>query len=166
MSEHDPYKPPEVRVDDPTTEGPRLIRARRLARLAGVFLDNLILLVPVYGLMFLGAGLTADSEPPSVLAVFALPALAFFVILGIQLYLLHQRSQTLGKIAVRTKIVRVDGDRAGLGRIFALRMLAPGILSVIPILGPIFGLANALFIFGSEKRCIHDYMADTIVVEA
>lgn len=36
----------------------------------------------------------------------------------------------------------------------------------IPYLGPAFGLANVLWIFGGERRCLHDYIADTLVVNA
>jgi hypothetical protein len=28
------------------------------------------------------------------------------------------------------------------------------------------GLVDALMIFGDEQRCLHDYLADSIVVEA
>jgi hypothetical protein len=30
----------------------------------------------------------------------------------------------------------------------------------------IFAIADPLFIFGEERRCVHDLMADTIVVNA
>jgi uncharacterized RDD family membrane protein YckC len=34
----------------------------------------------------------------------------------------------------------------------------------IPVIGPLFGLVNVLFIFGEERRCLHDLAANTIVV--
>jgi uncharacterized RDD family membrane protein YckC len=64
------------------------------------------------------------------------------------------------------KIVRNDGSRAGLGRIFWLRMFVPGLVGAIPLVGGLFGLIDPLFIFGEEKRCLHDLIADTIVVTA
>ena len=38
-------------------------------------------------------------------------------------------------------------------------------MSAIPLVGPFLSLADALSIFGSQTRCIHDYMADTIVID-
>ena len=31
---------------------------------------------------------------------------------------------------------------------------------------PLFGIIDALFIFGETRQCLHDKLADTIVVEA
>jgi hypothetical protein len=58
----------------------------------------------------------------------------------------------------------VNDDRASLGRLFGLRMLVPGFIGAVPLIGPFFSLADALFIFGEPRRCIHDYIADTKVV--
>ena len=163
MSDYDPYKPPEVRVDDPITEKKDFVLARRFARLAGRIADALLYIGVMWGFVFFGTWFLDDVTP--VLAVFVTftPAVALFVV---NMVLLHKRGQTLGKMAVKTKIVRTNGERASLGRIFGLRMLAPGLLSAIPIIGYLFALADALLIFTSERRCLHDHMADTIVIEA
>jgi uncharacterized RDD family membrane protein YckC len=42
----------------------------------------------------------------------------------------------------------------------------PALISAIPKVGRFFGLIDALAIFTPERRCIHDYIADTIVVDA
>ena len=83
-----------------------------------------------------------------------------------QLVMLYRHGQTLGKKILGIKIVRSDGSRAGLRRIVLLRYLVPGIIGAIPYVGFIFSLIDPLFIFGDEKRCVHDLMADTIVVDA
>ena len=46
-----------------------------------------------------------------------------------------------------------------------MRELVPAAMSAIPLVGPFLSLADALSIFGSQTRCIHDYMADTIVID-
>lgn len=80
------------------------------------------------------------------------------------LMLLGDYGQTLGKRWLRIRIVRSDGSSADVGRIFGLRMFLPWLLGAF--LGPFFVLPDLLCIFGDEKRCLHDMMADTVVVEA
>jgi len=87
--------------------------------------------------------------------------------LGLFVYnlaLLGQSGQTIGKQWLGIRIVRSDGSNADLGRVFGLRMFLPGLITAFA--GPLFSLPDALCIFGNEKRCIHDMMADTIVVVA
>jgi len=36
------------------------------------------------------------------------------------------------------------------------------VLSLIPL----YGIVEVLFIFGPARRCVHDYIADTIVIKA
>jgi hypothetical protein len=40
----------------------------------------------------------------------------------------------------------------------------PTLIGMIPYVGWIFSLADPLFIFGESRRCLHDMLADTIVV--
>ena len=41
-------------------------------------------------------------------------------------------------------------------------MIVNGLIGIIPG----YGLVDVLFIFGAERRCLHDYIARTKVVEA
>ena len=79
---------------------------------------------------------------------------------------LHQYGQTVGKRALGIRIVRSDGGRATLGRIFALRYLPVTLLGAIPYVGPLIGLVDVLLIFRDSRQCMHDQIADTIVVKA
>jgi uncharacterized RDD family membrane protein YckC len=93
--------------------------------------------------------------------------LALAGLLGLFVYnltLLGQSGQTVGKLWLGIRIVRSDGSDADLGRVFALRMFVPGLIAAFA--GPLFSLPDALCIFGNERRCLHDLMADTIVVIA
>jgi hypothetical protein len=42
------------------------------------------------------------------------------------------------------------------------RNVVNGILGIIPL----YGIIDSLFIFGNARRCVHDYIADTIVIKA
>jgi len=88
--------------------------------------------------------------------------LGFF---GIQIYLLVQKGQTIGKRMVGIRIVDYnDGTFLGAGRILGMRGVLPGIIAGIPYVGWLFALVDVLFIFGEERRCIHDHMAGSKVV--
>ena len=88
-------------------------------------------------------------------------------ILLIQYTLLSLRGQTLGKLAMRVRIVRAtDGGNPGFVRAVVLRNIVRHLLSAVPILGGLFALADIVAIFGKERRCLHDRIAGTRVVES
>ena len=91
--------------------------------------------------------------------------LGFIAVLGFNLYYLHRDGQTLGKKVVGIRILRSDTSPCELWRVIVLRFLPITLLGAIPLLGPIVSLVDALMIFGEERRCLHDLIADTIVVD-
>jgi len=58
--------------------------------------------------------------------------------------------------------VHSDGSRASLGRIIVLRNVLNSLLGIIPL----YGFVDALLIFGDKRQCVHDKIADTIVIKA
>jgi uncharacterized RDD family membrane protein YckC len=74
--------------------------------------------------------------------------------------------QTIAKKLLGIKVVRSDGTRATVGRIFWLRNVVNTLISMIPLIGGLYALVDALFIFTERKQCLHDKIADTIVVNA
>jgi uncharacterized RDD family membrane protein YckC len=95
----------------------------------------------------------------------SLPLLAVLAI--IQCTLLALRGQSVGKLLVGTRIVRQrDGAKAGFVQVVLLRSALPLAIQQIPLLGPLFWLVDVCFIFGDERRCVHDYMGGTKVVPA
>ena len=91
-----------------------------------------------------------------------LAALAFFGVVGYQVWLLSARGQTLGKRAVGLKIVRADdGGEGGFLRNVALRSLVGRwLLAIVPF----YWIADSLFVFRGDGRCVHDLIAGTRVV--
>lgn len=95
--------------------------------------------------------------------VHSLPYLAVLVI--IQATLLSLRSQSVGNILLRTRIVRVsDGEPGGFLRAFLLRGALARVLRQVPFVGGLFWLVDICFIFREDKRCLHDLIAGTKVV--
>jgi hypothetical protein len=51
-------------------------------------------------------------------------------------------------------------------RIIWLRNFVIWLLSLVPLLGAVVALLDVLFIFGESRQCLHDKIADTIVIKA
>ena len=137
--------------------------AERGDRFVANLVDSFVVVLPwlVGGLI---GGLSGSKDSDGVLPamLMALGALASLGIAGYQLYLVGTTGQTIGKRSRGIRVVRLDGSPASLGRILLLRNIVPGIL------GSLCGLVNlidALMIFGEERRCLHDLLADTKVVQ-
>ena len=64
------------------------------------------------------------------------------------------------------KIVDLQGNKPEFGKLIGLRYLTTWVIGMVPVLGTIYQLVNVLFIFGNDRRCIHDKIAGTRVVVA
>lgn len=164
---HDPrYAPPAAHVEDVVAAPGELRLAARSTRFWAAMID--------IGLMLLGMWVVARLTPFNTFAgspgIFELQFKGFFV--GISLFLLlHgwllvRRGQTVGKALLRIRILRPDGSRVSPARVIGLRYGIGYVLEVIPALGHVYALVDALLIFRASRRCLHDAIADTIVVRA
>jgi uncharacterized RDD family membrane protein YckC len=99
------------------------------------------------------------------LASSALAIVAFGLVAAINLWLLARHRASIGKRVLGIRMARSDGAEAGLARLVFLRGLARCIVTSIPYLNLLI-VIDVLFIFGKRRRCLHDYIADTIVVKA
>lgn len=168
MEVSNPYAAPQAPVASPGGSA-ELVRAGRGLRLGAYLIDGILYaacFMPGYVQLSL-----AGAENPIVYGalgtgVSVAAALAGAALFACNLWLLHAHGQTVAKRWLDIRIVRGDGSRAGLGRLFWLRMFVPWLIGAIPCLGTLFTLADALAIFGDDRRCLHDMMADTIVVVA
>ena len=92
--------------------------------------------------------------------------LCLALLLGIQLYLLVTRGQTMGKKFLGIRIVTFEDEaNPGFVKVFLLRMLVNGLIGAVPVVGLGYSLVDILFIFRDDKRCIHDLIAGTKVVK-
>jgi uncharacterized RDD family membrane protein YckC len=113
------------------------------------------------------------GQPPTIATMMTamngvvLKSLPFLIGLGaVQCVLLSVRGQSVGKLLLGLRIVRcVDHAQAGFIHAFLLRGTVPWMIEQIPLLGGLFWLVDVCFIFGEERRCVHDYIAGTRVVK-
>lgn len=158
-----PYAPPAA--DAPfTTDGDVALAfwplASRGQRLGASLLDSLLVLFPAIAILTARALLIAKGDS----LVYLATGLSVCVGAGVQLYFQIRFGQSVGKRLLGIRVVRMDGQAPSLARILLHRNLAPMVLSRIPFAGGVFGLADAVAIFGANSRCLHDHIADTKVI--
>ena len=167
-----PYAPPRARVRDvaatPTAE---LVLAERSSRLGAAIVDGLIfsamVYIPLFAGTFIGAMGSAGTDDPGAggagaLIGVALALVGFIIWTWMTLKQMGETGQSLAKKYFNIKVVRSDGSPAALSTLIVKRNVLTWLLGIIPM----YGLVEVLFIFGEKRQCLHDRMADTIVVEA
>ena len=122
-----PYAAPIARVTE--VRGQDLNRASRMSRLGAVILDGLLFAGPAVLAAVIIPAMRSPQRGMSggqafVLGLIGLWCVGFAIYQFVQL---HRTGQTLGKKIVGVRIVRTDGSRASLGRIFLLRYMVPGL---------------------------------------
>jgi tetratricopeptide (TPR) repeat protein len=133
--------------------------ADRGDRLLAITLDELIILGPAF-LLFIVASMFAEYSSSNALYAFA--ALYILSMIVIQAILVTTKGQTIGKKALKIRIVRfADETNPGFLRGYLLRSILATILHFVPG----FILLDPIFIFSKKRRCIHDYIAGTKVVD-
>jgi uncharacterized RDD family membrane protein YckC len=165
-----PYAPPRAAVRDIADPSALTAPADRGTRLGAAILDGIILMVMVYmPLMFVAvfagaAGAAAGDSVAGALGVvgIGLTLVGFTVWCWLTIRYIRRNGQSIAKKIVGIRVIRTDGSPASLGRVFWLRNVVNGLISIVPL----YGLVDALFIFGDSRRCLHDKIADTIVVKA
>ena len=139
---------------------------RFLGSLADGF-AGFVFLLPGFVLVMAGGGEEGlDRESPLAIAGVVLCVVGILALLGVQIYLLATRSQSIGKYLVKTQIYDYETDApASFVKCFVMRAIVNGIIGALPCIGGIYSLADILFIFGEEHRCLHDQIAGTYVVD-
>jgi uncharacterized RDD family membrane protein YckC len=148
---------------------------RFLAFVIDVFL---IALMIMFFLRFLGidAGPVADmqtaqaelikklealSESQKMLLTFS-PIISFFILHG---FLLYHRGQTLGKKMMGIAIVTLDNQKPAFMPLIAQRYFSQWLIGMLPVVGLPLRLLDVLMIFRGDKRCLHDLIAKTKVID-
>lgn len=160
-----PYASPVATqpLHGPTTSAKylRFPLASRSKRLVGSILDGLIHLAGMAP-GFIALVLLGDAD--ETVALIAM-ILMFGGLAAVAIYnwiLISRTGQSIAKRMLGMRIVTTDGELPGFVGGVLLRLWLPMIINQFCGL---FGIVDALVIFGEPRRCVHDYMASTIVVE-
>ncbi len=170
MSYSNPYRPSTPQKSPKRSTAQRRYPTADLGkRFLGSIVDGLAVIVfigPGYALLI--PSLIAGNQKPGVLffagmGVLVLGALGLF---AAQVYLLVSRSQTIGKMLVKTKIMCIDTNQpADAVKTILLRSFVNGLIGGIPCVGGIYTLVDICYIFSEDHRCIHDRIAGTWVAD-
>jgi uncharacterized RDD family membrane protein YckC len=146
--------------------------AGRGSRLGAVIIDSIIIIPALIGIAMITGfwdeifPRLANGIPLSLkenLIMFLVGQSVFLMLNG---SFLANYGQTIGKKLMKIKIVDMEGNNLGLIKLYSLRYLAFSLFSQIPVAGGLISLLNILFVFGKERRCLHDRLAGTQVIKA
>jgi len=165
MTTPNPYAPPTAEVQDIYDPTGPLELAERGTRLAATIVDGVIFLalcyLPVVVVVAIGSASGQDTDT-MVGAGFLAATAGFGVWCWLTIPRVIANGQSIAKKLLGIKVVRTDGSPASFGRIFWLRNLVNGVMAILPL----YQLIDWLFIFGESRQCLHDKLADTMVVKA
>jgi uncharacterized RDD family membrane protein YckC len=165
-----PYAPPQAAVQDIVDPHALGLPADRGTRLGAAFLDGIIFIAMVYlPILVIGVGgglaqrAAGDADAGGWLGAGVLVGLAGFGVWSwLTIMYVNRNGQSIAKKLMGIKVVRSDGSRVSLGRLFWLRNVVNGVVSIVPL----YWFIDLLFIFSETRQCLHDKIADTIVVRA
>lgn len=140
---------------------PESVKAPFLLRCGALIIDYIIVIgIPVIGLLVSrfsgndGAKLLNDGFNNAGWFVAILVAVCNIILLPMY------SGQTLGKIATRLRIVKLDGTAPTVGAV-AFRQTVGYFLTLVTL-----GLGFLLACFGARGRALHDYLSGTVVIYA
>jgi uncharacterized RDD family membrane protein YckC len=142
-------------------EAPHVTLASRRVRLFAFLLDTAIYLIGSQ--QMLTAILAAIASTTFITAIATIWWLTLAVV---QIGLLGFRGQTIGKLLTKIAIVNnVTKDHPGYLHAAVIRQ-APLVLlmTFVPPVGFFYFVVDCLLVFSQRRRCIHDYLAGTEVV--
>jgi len=163
-----PYAPPQAEVRDTAIPEENEL-AGRGSRFAAAMLDGIIATIAVVPVM-IGADFEAMKTGDFMNAFssvgLGIAGIATLALIGVTFHLVYKNGQTVGKKLLGIKVVRSDFSRASLARIFWLRNIVNAIPGMIPFVGNFYGIVDHALIFSERRQCVHDKIADTVVVKA
>lgn len=166
MSDNNVYSTPQAQLVDQVGDSEKPL-ASRWARLGASIIDSIIMMVIILPVMYFTGGFEGIMEgvQPSFVYTLGIAVVGIIVFFVINYRLLVTSGQTVGKKVLEIKIVDLNGNLPVFQPQLVIRYAVYMLPGQIPVVGQIFSFINILFIFTKEKRCIHDLVAKTRVVQ-
>ena len=144
------------------------VLATRSSRFWAYLLDNLFLLFWYVPFWIVYRETITQDGGLTVTQIIEIQSAYIVGYLILNTYFLITNGQTIAKKILKIKIVRKNGAKISFGRILFLRLVPCWFFYMLPveILYGLFTLVDSLMIFGDQKRCLHDHIADSIVIKA
>jgi uncharacterized RDD family membrane protein YckC len=168
-----PYLPPASDVNAGAQPPMAGQLAERGTRFVSQIVDGLLfmaVLVPAliagfHSGAFRDGGSTALFRSFFASAVGIVSGVAWLGLIVYQAYLVATSGQSIAKKLFKIKIVKVDGSPVNFVSGVLVRNWLMMVLQQIPGVNLILPLLDALFIFRQDRRCIHDLIAGTKVIQ-
>ena len=131
-------------------------------RVVAAILDSFLLSAVQFALTFIismaiGAMDIATLEDPAI--SFVIWLFGMTISLGYAVFFTGYCGQTPGKMALRIKVVRTDGDQMTYGRAAKREILGKFVSSLL------LGIGYLMVAFDKQKQGLHDKIADTYVIK-
>ena len=163
---NNPYQAPGSNPQSPAKSNtPEL--AGRLYRLLGSIIDGLAQLLVIGPIIYFSGIWDAmmqsngDINLTTSIGLFIAGELIFLALQG---WLLFNRQQTIGKWLLGMKIIGMEQLDVPPGKLYGLRYLLFHVLAQVPGINLVM-LVDPLLIFRSDRRCLHDLLAGTQVIQ-
>jgi uncharacterized RDD family membrane protein YckC len=162
-----PYEPGSSTIPLDLQKPTGIELADRVTRLLAKIVDAIIGAALSAPILFLtGYIQRVQAGTVSILEIILWTVVGFGFFVLVHGYFLATSGQTLGKKLLQIQIVdHATGALVPFVKLLFLREFLTALIASIPIVGGIYALADALFIFSSERRCLHDQIAGTRVVK-
>lgn len=135
--------------------------ANRWKRFVGAWIDVLfqfaVGVAPAFVLFLMNGSDEDAAETAELVVLYGM--IAGFLVNGV---LTGVYGKSIGKFVLRMTVVRIDNEEVpGFVKGALVRTFLPALLSQIPF----FAFADAVSIFSQQRRCLHDLMAGTKVLD-
>ncbi len=154
---------PQPPAPTPAALAERAPKAGFWLRMVAAGIDGIIVFALQFvlgtALGFAGAGILDFNNTGAVNLVVLIELFTYAVSFAYYIVFTGHGGQTPGKMALRIKVIRRNGDQIGYGRA-AFREVPAKFIS-----GIILGIGYLMIAFDSQKQGLHDRMADTYVIK-